>query len=88
MTRRAAANVSRSFTYDNYSRVNNVSVTIDGFTRATGFSFDDHHRPTSVTYPAGEVVTTEYGSPGVPVELSSSVHGARSTRPATTRPGA
>ena len=69
-------NVSRSFTYDSYSRVSNVSVTIDSLTRATSFSFDDYHRPTAVTYPGGEVITTTYGSPGVPVELSSSIHGA------------
>ena len=69
-------NVSRSFTYDSYSRVSGVSVTIDGLTRASSFSFDDHHRPTTVTYPGGEVITTTYGSPGAAVGLSSSVHGA------------
>ncbi len=69
-------NVSRSFTYDSYSRVSGVSVTIDSLTRTSGFSFDDHHRPTAVTYPGGEVITTTYGSPGVAVGLSSSVHGA------------
>ncbi len=69
-------NVSRSFTYDSYSRVSGVSVTIDSLTRTSGFSFDDHHRPTAVTYPGGEVITTSYGSPGVPVGLNSSIHGA------------
>ncbi len=68
-------NVSRSFTYDSYSRVSGVSVTIDSLTRTSGYSYDDHHRPTAVTYPGGEVITTTYGSPGVPVGLSSSVHG-------------
>ena len=33
----------------------------------------DHHRPTAVTYHGGEVITTTYGSPGVPVGLSSMV---------------
>ncbi len=69
-------NVSRGFTYDDYSRLSNESVTIDSLTRARGYSYDDYHRPTAVTYPAGEVITTTYGSPGVPVGLSSSIHGA------------
>ncbi len=68
--------VSRSFTYDSYSCANSVSVTIDSLTRASGFSYDDYHRPTAVTYPGGEVITTTYGSPGAAVGLSSSIHGA------------
>ena len=68
-------NVSRSFSYDSYSRVNRVTVAIDSLTRSSSFSFDDHHRPTAVTYHSGEVVTTEYGSPGAAVGLTSSVHG-------------
>ena len=63
----------RSFTYDSYSRVNNVIVTVDSLTRTSGYSYDDHHRPTAVTYHGGEVITTTYGSPGVPVGLSSMV---------------
>jgi len=69
-------NVSRSFTYDSCSRVRGVSVTVDSLTRTSGHSYDDLPRPTAVTYPGGEVITTTYGSPGVPVGLSNSVHGA------------
>ncbi|MCY3994420.1 MAG: hypothetical protein OXF50_24565 [Caldilineaceae bacterium] len=69
-------NVSRSFTYDSYSRVSGVSVIIDSLTRTSSISYDHHHRPTAVTYPGGEVITATYGSPGVAVGLSSSVHGA------------
>ena len=68
-------NVSRSFSYDSYSRVNGVTVAIDSLTRSSSFSFDDHHRPTAVTYHGGEVVTTSYGSPGAAVGLRSSIHG-------------
>ena len=68
-------NVSRSFSYDSYSRVNGVTVAIDSLTRSSSFSFDDHHRPTAVTYHGGEVVTTSYGSPGAAVGLHSSIHG-------------
>ncbi len=71
----ANANVSRSFSYDSYSRVNRVTVTIDSLTRSSSFSYDDYHRPTAVTYHGGEVVTTEYGSPGAAVGLRSSIHG-------------
>ena len=39
-------NVSRSFTYDSYSRLNRESVTIDSLTRTSSYSDDDHHRPT------------------------------------------
>ncbi len=69
-------NVSRSFTYDSYSRLNRESVTVDRLTRASSYIYDDHHRPVAVTYPAGEVITTTYGSPGAAVGLSSSIHGA------------
>ncbi len=51
-------------------------VTINSLTRTSSYSYDDHHRPTAVTYHCGEDVTTEYGSPDVPVDLKSSVHGA------------
>ena len=68
-------NVSRSFSYDSYSRVNGVTVAIDSLTRSSSFSFDDYHRPTAVTYHGGEVVTTKYGSPGAAVGLRSSIHG-------------
>ena len=51
------------------------TVTIDSLTRASSYRYDDHHRPTTVTYHGGEVVTTNYGSPGGTVGLSSSVHG-------------
>ena len=68
-------NVSRSFTYDSYSSVNQVTVTIDSLARTSSYSYDACHRPTVVTYHGGEVVTTEYGSPGVAVGLSSSIHG-------------
>ena len=68
-------NVSRSFSYDSYSRVNGVTVAIDSLTRSSSFSFDDHHRPVAVTYHGGEVVTTSYGSPGAAVGLRSSIHG-------------
>ena len=71
----ANANVSRSFSYDSYSRANRVTVTIDSLTRSSSFSYDDSHRPTAVTYHGGEVVTTKYGSPGAAVGLTSSVHG-------------
>ena len=71
----ANANVSRSYSYDSYSRLNRETVTIDGLTRSSSYSYDSYHRPTAVTYHGGEVVTTEYGSPGVAVGLSSSVHG-------------
>ena len=71
----ANANVSRSFSYDSYSRLNRETVTIDSLTRSSSFSYDDYHRPTAVTYHGGEVVTTEYGSPGAAVGLHSSVHG-------------
>ena len=71
----ANANVSRSFSYDSYSRANRVTVTIDSLTRSSSFSYDDYHRPTAVTYHGGEVVTTKYGSPGAAVGLHSSVHG-------------
>ena len=67
--------VSRSNSYDSYSRLNRETVTIDGLTRSSSYSYDSYHRPTAVTYHGGEVVTTEYGSPGVAVGLSSSVHG-------------
>ena len=67
--------VSRSCSYDSYSRLNSETVTIDGLTRSSSYSYDSYHRPTAVTYHGGEVVTTEYGSPGVAVGLSSSVHG-------------
>ena len=67
--------VSRSYSYDSYSRLNGETVTIDNLTRASSYSYDSYHRPTAVTYHGGEVVTTEYGSPGVAVGLSSSVHG-------------
>ena len=69
------ANLSRSYSYDIYSRLNRKSVTIDSLTRTSSYSYDDHHRPTAVTYHGGEVVTTKYGSPGVAVGLSSSIHG-------------
>ncbi len=69
------ANVSRSYSYDSYSRANRVTVTIDSLTRSSSFSYDDYHRPTAVTYHGGEVVKTKYGSPGVSVGLTSSVHG-------------
>ena len=39
-------NVSRSFTYDSYSRLNRESVTTDSLTRMSSYSDDDHHRPT------------------------------------------
>ncbi len=68
-------NVSRSFTYDSYSSVNQVTVTIDSLARTSSYSYDDCQPPTAVTYHGGEVVTTEYGSPGVAVGLSSSIHG-------------
>ena len=71
----ANENVSRSFTYDSYSRLNRETVTIDCLARTSSYSYDDYHRPTAVTCHGGEVVTTEYGSPGVAVGLSSSVHG-------------
>ena len=67
--------VSRSYSYDSYSRLNRETVTIDGLTRSSSYSYDSYHRPTAVTYHGGEVVTTRYGSPGVAVGLSSSVHG-------------
>ena len=51
-------NVSRSYTYDSYSRLNRETVTIDSLTRSSSFSYDDYHRPTAVTYHGGEVVTT------------------------------
>ena len=71
----ANASVTRSFSYDSYSRVNGETVTIDSLARTSSYSYDDYHRPTAVTYHGGEVVTTKYGSPGVAVGLSSSVHG-------------
>ena len=71
----ANANVSRSFRYDGYSRLNRETVTIDSLTRSSAYSYDDYHRPTAVTYHGGEVVTTEYGSPGAAVGLRSSIHG-------------
>ena len=69
------ANVSRSYSYYSYSRLNRETVTIDSLTRSSSFSYDDSHRPTAVTYHGGEVVTTKYGSPGAAVGLTSSVHG-------------
>ena len=51
-------------------------VIIDSSTRASSFSYDDHRRPSAVTYHGGEVATTKYGSPGAAVGLSSSIHGA------------
>ena len=51
MQRVANDNVSRSFAYDSYSRLNRESVTIDSLTRTSGYSYDDYHRPTAVTYP-------------------------------------
>ncbi len=71
----ANANVSRSYSYDSYSRLNRETVTIDSLTRASSYSYDDSHRPTTVTYHGGEVVTTRYGSPGAAVGLRSSIHG-------------
>ena len=67
--------VSRTFSYDSYSRLNSESVTIDSLTRTSSYGYDNYHRPTTVTYHGGEVVTTRYGSPGAAVGLSSSVHG-------------
>ena len=69
------AAVTRSFSYDSYSRLNSESVTIDSLTRSSSYGYDNYHRPTTVTYHGGEVVTTRYGSPGTAVGLSSSVHG-------------
>ncbi len=69
-------NVSRSYTYDSYSRLGNETVIIDSLTRTSGYSYDVYPRPTAVTYPGGEVITTTYCSPGAAVGLSSSVHGA------------
>ena len=69
-------NVSRSFIYDSYSRLSGETETIDSLTRTSSYSYDDHHRPTAVTYPGSEVITTTYGSPGTTVGLSSLVHGA------------
>ena len=69
-------NVSRSFIYDSYSRLRSETVTIDSLTRTSSYSYDDHYRPTAVTYSGSEVITTTYGSPGTTVGLSSSVHGA------------
>ena len=71
----ANASVSRSFSYDSYSRLNAETVTIDSLSRTTSYSYDAYHRPTAVTYHGGEVVTTRYGSPGVAVGLRSSVYG-------------
>ena len=71
----ANAAVTRSFSYDGYSRLNSESVTIDSLTRTTSYGYDNYHRPTTVTYHGGEVLTTRYGSPGAAVGLSSSVHG-------------
>ena len=48
-------NVSRSYTYDSYSRLNRKSVTIDSLTRTSSYVYDDYHRPTAVTYHGGEV---------------------------------
>ena len=71
----ANANVTRSYSYDSYSRLNRETVTINSLTRSSAYSYDDFHRPTTVTYHGGEVVTTRYGSPGAAVGLRSSIHG-------------
>jgi len=71
----ANAAVTRTFSYDSYSRLNSESVTVDSLTRTSSYGYDNYHRPTTVTYHGGEVVTTSYGSPGAAVGLSSSVHG-------------
>ncbi|MCY3708650.1 MAG: hypothetical protein OXG26_07100, partial [Caldilineaceae bacterium] len=60
----ANAAVTRTFSYDSYSRLNSESVTVDSLTRTSSYGYDNYHRPTTVTYHGGEVVTTRYGSPG------------------------
>ena len=68
-------NVRRGYAYDGYGRLNRETVTIDGRTRTSSYGYDGQHRPVALVYHGGEVITTTYGSPGVAVGLSSSVHG-------------
>ncbi len=51
-----------------------ASSATGSFSAAVGY--DSYQRPTTLTYPDGEVITTTYGSPGAPVGTSGSVHGA------------
>ena len=41
--------------------------------RSRNYGYDNNHRPTTVTYHVGKVVTTRYRIPGVAVGLSSLV---------------
>jgi len=53
-------NLTSAYTYDNYSRNNSVSETIDGQTFTTSYSFDNYSRVNKITYANGFVVNQVY----------------------------
>jgi RHS repeat-associated protein len=61
-----------TFVYDYRGRVSQQSRTIggSGFTSSLGYDLLD--RPTTLTYPGGEMVTTTYDERGLPDSLASS----------------
>ena len=76
-TRMADPSGSTSWNYDLRGRVTQEIKAIDGVgTFPTGYGYDLLDRPTTLTYPDGEVVTTGYNPQGLPESLTSDQHAA------------
>jgi RHS repeat-associated protein len=67
---------SKALSYNGQGLFSQETVSISGATNyITSYGYDAHLRPTTVTYPDAEVVTTGYNSMGLPSWLHSNVSG-------------
>jgi YD repeat-containing protein len=71
------ARYSATLAHDSRGRLQSEQKYIRGNTAllTTSFGYDAYSRPSTITYPGGEVVTTQYNGMGLPARLISSVHG-------------
>lgn len=64
------------YKYDTRGRLIEEKRTVDSVGYTTQFAYDGADRPTTITYPTGETVTSGYNGRGLPYTVSGSVAGS------------